>query len=368
MTKEKDWRFARLDEAAKLVTGKTPSRQMPGFYTDEGGIPWVKIENLGHREVYETEEYLTEAGNRRGVMIPKDAVLLSTNRTIGKVGIAGRELQTNQQITSIICNEDSGILPEYLYYYLKFSEKNIQNMAYATIASRISKEMLGQFIIPIATLPKQREWTTIFKYVEDYLLKKEEMLQVIAEYENRPRDVLDIFLFSTKSALVKELRSLTESMKETAQELLDSLLYIFFGEIEQAKNLYYKRKEQESAKQEHKRPGQFERLVPEARKLLQDISYFQRELYRKLYEAEEESAVHEILKQMKVKDMGAENQNIQSALTAVEAFQQIGLLKKENTKLLYDPDGEPTEENTVRDSNGNDLGIGMWSCLFPKEE
>lgn len=373
MTKENDWRFARLNEVAKLITGKTPSRQMPGFYAAEGGIPWVKIENLGHREVYETEEYLTEAGSTKGVTVPKDAVLLSTNRTIGKVGIAGRVLQTNQQITAIICNEDSGIQPEYLYYYLKFSEKNIQNMAYATVANRISKETLGQLIIPIASDSKQIEWTTVLKYVEDYLLKKEEMLQVIEAYENRQKDVWDLFLFPEKTTLMQELRSLTESMKETAQELLDSLLYIFFGKIEQDKNLYFKRKDQESKKQETKKQGakrsqQFERLVPEARKLLQDISYFQRELYQKLYESEEESAVHEVLKQMKSESSGFKDQNIQSALTAVEALWQIGLLKRENKKLLYHPKEEPMEENTVRDNNGNDLGIEMWSCLFPKEE
>lgn len=368
MTEEKDWRFAKLIEVAKFITGKTPSRKMPGFYTTEGGIPWVKIENLGHREVYETEEYLTESGAGKGIMVPKDAVLLSTNRTIGKVGIAGRELQTNQQITAIIFNEDSGILPEYLYYYLKFSEKNIQNIAYATIANRISKETLGQFILPIASIPTQKEWITVLKYAEDYFLKKEEMLQVIAEYENCQVDPLYRFQFSEETILMEELRNLTENMIGTAQDLLDSLLYSFFGEIEQNKILYYKRKNQGSKDQENKRSKQFEKLVPEARKLLQDISRFQREFYRKLYEAEEQLAVHEILKQMKPKDTESENQNIQSALTTVEALHQIGLLKKEDKKLLYDPEEEPTEENIVRDSNGNDLGIGVWSCLFPKEE
>lgn len=91
-------------------------------------------------------------------------------------------------------------------------------------------------------------------------------------------------------------------------------------------------------------------------------------MYRELYESEEQIAVHEILKQMKSKDTGAEDQNIQSAVTTVEALHQIGLLKKENKKLLYDPRKAPAEENTVRDNNGNDLGIRVWSCLFPKEE
>lgn len=363
MAKEIKWRLAKLGEVAELITGRTPSKQNPKFYSTEDGIPWVKIENLGHREVYETEEYLTESGVIKGLMIPKGAVLLSTNRTIGKVGIAGQLLQTNQQITSIICNRDSGILPEYLYYYLKFSQRNIQNMAYSTISNRVTKEALEQFILPIAPPSDQDEWVMLLRNVEDYLWKKEEMLQVITEYEKHQMNTLPIFQYSRGNRLMRELRDLTENMKETIQVLLDSLLYHIFGEIEKKKNSYYK-----SEVQELILSGEFERLVPGARNILRNISSFQRELYRKFYEAEKESTVHEILKQIKQERADFKDQDIQSALTTVEAFHQIGLLKKENKKLLYNPQEDPTEENTVRDNSGNDLGIGMWSCIFPKEE
>lgn len=61
--------------------------------------------------------------------------------------------------------------------------------------------------------------------------------------------------------------SVSDNRKEMAQNLLDALLYTIFGEIEEKKNLYFESKEQEP---EHSK--QFERLVPEARKLIQDIS------------------------------------------------------------------------------------------------
>lgn len=357
-----EWRFVKLCEIARLVTGKTPSKQMMEYYTTEGGVPWVKIENLGHREIYKTGEYLTKQGAGKGITVPENAVLLATNRTIGKVGIAGRALQTNQQITAIICNEDSGILPEYLYYYLKFSEHSIQNMAYATVANRISKEVLGQFIIPVAPGSNQIEWIRILKCVEDYLWKKEEMLQVIAEFEEQQMSAPSI-LQDIKNNYIRKLRTVTENMIETIQELLDSLLYNIFGKIEKEKNRYYEGNEKKLVLSE-----EYDRLAPEAGKLLQSLSYFQQELYRKFYEAGKELAVHEVLKQMKKESTRFKNQNIQNALTAIEAFDQIGLLKKENKKLLYHHEKDPTEENIVRDPNGNDLGIGMWSCIFPNEE
>ena len=74
-------------------------------------------------------------------------------------------------------------------------------------------------------------------------MKKEEMLQVIEAYENRQKDVWDLFLFPEKTTLMQELRSLTESMKETAQELLDSLLYILKEKIRKVKNKKLKNRE-----------------------------------------------------------------------------------------------------------------------------
>lgn len=361
MIKESEWKFVKLKEVASLVPGKTPSRRVPGYYTDKNGVPWVKIENLTRRRVYETREYLTASGSRRGVTVPAGAVLLSTNGTIGRVAIAKQPLQTNQQITAILCNEDSGILPEYLYYYLKFSQKSLQNMAYATTANQINREMLQQFILPIATETIQCTWVSILKYVEDYLWSKEEMLEVLDEYEDRRKDTSGVFRFSEETTLIPELRKLTENMKAIAQNLLDTLLYQMFGEIETEKTQYYKKHEDTFS-------GQFERLVPEARMLLQDLSSFQQTLYQKFYETDKESAVHEILKQIKQGDMYFEDRDIQSAVATVETLQQIGLLKGEDKKLLYDPNQEPAEENIVRDSEGHDLGIQMWRCIFPEEE
>lgn len=235
-------------------------------------------------------------------------------------------------------------------------------MAYATVANRISKEVLGQFIIPVAPGPNQIEWIRILKYVEDYLWKKEEMLQVIAEFEEQQMSAPSI-LQDIKNNCIRKLRTVTENMIETIQELLDSLLYNIFGKIEKEKNRYYEGNEKKLVLSE-----EYDRLAPEAGKLLQSLSYFQQELYRKFYEAGKELAVHEVLKQMKKESTRFKNQNIQNALTAIEAFDQIGLLKKENKKLLYHHEKDPTEENIVRDPNGNDLGIGMWSCIFPNEE
>lgn len=358
------WKFVKLKEIAELIIGRTPSKQIPEYYTKEEGLPWVKIENLGHREVYETETYLTELGAAQGKTIPKGALLLSTNGTVGKVGIAGRQLQTNQQITAIICRETDKILPEYLYYYFKFAEKNIQSLAYATVANRVSKGTLEQFIVPIAPLSKQEEWTKLLKRTEDYLWKKKELLRTLETYEERQLETFYFSLHSAEKITVEELKMLTRNMIDTIQTLLASLLYQIFEETDSRKYLYYEKESQKLPLS-----GVFERLVPEAGRLLSDMSAFQQALYRKFYEVEEPAAVHEMLKQLKQENRQFADRDIQSALASVEVLRQMGLLnKQEDRKLFYNAKEGPTEENTVRDREGNYLEIGMWNCIFPEKE
>ena len=96
------WQYRKLEEFASVVKGRTPPRGMAVYYSEKG-MPWVKIENLKRRVVTTSQEYLSPKGEDYGKTVPAGAVLLSVNRTIGKAGIAGVPLQTNEQIAAIVC-------------------------------------------------------------------------------------------------------------------------------------------------------------------------------------------------------------------------------------------------------------------------
>ncbi|MFQ6805932.1 MAG: restriction endonuclease subunit S [Lachnospiraceae bacterium] len=105
MSRETKWRYCRLDQVARLVSGRTPDRGNRACYADVG-LPWVKIENLGRGVVRKAAEYLSEEGQKKVNPVPEGSVLFSTVGTVGQVGIAGCTLATNQQIVSLIFQED----------------------------------------------------------------------------------------------------------------------------------------------------------------------------------------------------------------------------------------------------------------------
>ena len=354
--KNKDiWKYVRLKDAARLIIGKTPPKKNPenfiAYGKNEEGIPWVKIEDMKCRKISDTKEYLSRQGAEIGKIIPRGAVLLSVNGTIGKVAIAGCELETNQQIMAIVCKESSGILPEYLYYYLMFARKTLQSMAYQTVLERLSTMTLEQIIIPVAPIEVQETWIRQLELVEDYIWKKEDLLSELKKDLNSGW-ILHINLMRADRPL-KKLQEITSQIIEKAEKLLKAFLEEIFQEADREKYFYYR----EQVIQVHQ---PWERLDEKRRGFVeQQLSDFQRRLYREFYNAGKPSVVHEILKHMKSE---YSEYHIQDAVTSVEILFQLGLLSKETFKLYYDRE-ESGEENVVRDEKGEALVIDIWNCV-----
>ena len=180
MSKKKN--MYKLESLARLISGRTPEREQKEYYA-ETGTPWVKIENLDQGYIREASEYLSEQGKEKVNLVPKNSVLFSIVGTVGKVGIAGRELATNQQIVSLIFDE-TRVLPLYGYYALRYHAEEIRKLSNQTTMALISRKTLGQYRIYVPdSLEKQQEIVDNLQRFEEIKLKKEEMRSRIERYE-----------------------------------------------------------------------------------------------------------------------------------------------------------------------------------------
>ncbi|REK68380.1 MAG: restriction endonuclease subunit S [Cohnella sp.] len=106
------WNEGLVKDLGKVITGKTPPTSVKENYG--GPIPFVKIPDM-HGNIYplETELTLSERGanTQRGKLIPANSLMVSCIATVGLVCIAHQPCHTNQQINSIILNDE-----RYLYY------------------------------------------------------------------------------------------------------------------------------------------------------------------------------------------------------------------------------------------------------------
>ena len=180
MSKKKN--MYKLESLARLISGRTPEREQKEYYA-ETGTPWVKIENLDQGYIREASEYLSEQGKEKVNLVPENSVLFSIVGTVGKVGIAGRELATNQQIVSLIFDE-TRVLPLYGYYALRYHAEEIRKLSNQTTMALISRKTLGQYRIYVPdSLEKQQEIVDNLQRFEEIKLKKEEMRSRMEQYE-----------------------------------------------------------------------------------------------------------------------------------------------------------------------------------------
>ncbi|PIQ44672.1 MAG: restriction endonuclease subunit S, partial [Deltaproteobacteria bacterium CG12_big_fil_rev_8_21_14_0_65_43_10] len=95
------WPEVQFAKVAEIVTGNTPPKKDPDNYGP--GVPWAKPPDLDAWEpVTKTAETLSPKGQKLARLLPEETVMVCCIGSIGRVGIAGTTLATNQQINSLI--------------------------------------------------------------------------------------------------------------------------------------------------------------------------------------------------------------------------------------------------------------------------
>ena len=106
------WEKKKVGEIGKVITGKTPSTAKKEYYG--GQIPFITIPDM-HTGIYPTSsQFLSSLGanSQSGKFIPANSLMVSCIGTAGLVCITKEECQTNQQINSLVLNDNS------LLYYM----------------------------------------------------------------------------------------------------------------------------------------------------------------------------------------------------------------------------------------------------------
>ena len=120
-------RFEELYD--KAGEGGTPSTSISEYYTD-GTIPFVKIEDLSNKYLFDSKEHITELGLGKSSawLIPINSILYSNGATIGEISINKTPVCTKQGILGIIPKKEFDV--EYLYYFMSstYFQKQVERI------------------------------------------------------------------------------------------------------------------------------------------------------------------------------------------------------------------------------------------------
>ena len=107
-----------MGDYGKVVTGNTPPTKDIENY-ENGTYLWASPADLGIiKSITETKTMLSAKGFSKTRTLPKGSVLVTCiGSTIGKTGMATKEMSTNQQINSIVVNDNND--NEFVYYAIQ---------------------------------------------------------------------------------------------------------------------------------------------------------------------------------------------------------------------------------------------------------
>ena len=112
-----EWKIIKVGDIGQVITGKTPKTSNSSYYG--GNIPFLTpSDDMSVKYVRETKKYITEKGRLtvKNATLPANAVCVSCiGSDLGKVVITTEETVTNQQINSIIVDENKYDV-DYIYY------------------------------------------------------------------------------------------------------------------------------------------------------------------------------------------------------------------------------------------------------------
>ncbi|EAK5934284.1 restriction endonuclease [Campylobacter coli] len=222
--------LVKLKICGDFFMGGTPSRKNINYWN--GDIKWLTISDYSNRQVImDTKEKITREGfkNSNAKMIQKGAVVVSIYATIGRVGILGEDMTTNQAIVAIIPNEE--FINKYLMYAIDYFKFQLYNEVITTSQQNINLGILQNMVIPKPPLEIQKQIVAECEKIEE---QYNTLSLSIKEYQKLIKAMLQ------KCGIIEdnqeyELNSILENLQKLESKLDFNLLFSFIDDFTNAR-------------------------------------------------------------------------------------------------------------------------------------
>ena len=169
-----EWEVKRIKDLGSVITGSTPPTADVSNYGSE--YMFVSPADLADNQKYvlSTEKMLSSKGYAISRKMPKGTILYTCiGSTIGKIGIASRELTSNQQINAVICNDKT----EYLYYALLFTTGRIKMLAGEQAVPIINKSEFENIKLAVPPMEEQGKIAEILGVWDEAIEKQSRLIE-----------------------------------------------------------------------------------------------------------------------------------------------------------------------------------------------
>ncbi len=165
-----NWQEKPISDLGKIVTGKTPPKSEPDYW--DGDELFVSPKDMERDSFYikNTQANITKKAlsKFKSQRLPMHSVMYtSLSYGFGKIGIALKEVLTNQQITSVIANKDNDY--RFVYYLLRISTPHIFAYNSGIDTPIVPKSVFEKIKLPVPILPIQKKIAAILSAYDELI-------------------------------------------------------------------------------------------------------------------------------------------------------------------------------------------------------
>ncbi len=167
MTNPMGWNCKPFSEIGKVVTGNTPSREVPDYYGN--AIEWIKSDNINTPHYYLTKatEGLSNSGKAVGRTVPPFSILVTciagSPECIGNAAMTDREVAFNQQINAFV---PISVDPHFIYAQILIGKKLIQEASTNGMKGMVSKSRFEKIMLMEPDLALQKKFAIRAQAIE----------------------------------------------------------------------------------------------------------------------------------------------------------------------------------------------------------
>jgi type I restriction enzyme S subunit len=175
-----EFRTVRIGDLGRVVTGKTPPSAQPELFGDLH--PFLTPTDIdGFARYIEPARFLSPEGRdyQHRLMLPERAVcVVCIGATIGKVCMTGRPSFTNQQINSVVVNEDEHD-PFFVYHLMTTLRDELKSNAGGAATPIINKTAFSEIEVSVPPLPVQRRIAGILSAYDELMANSQRRIRLL---------------------------------------------------------------------------------------------------------------------------------------------------------------------------------------------
>lgn len=179
-----DWDQKKLSEVAAVTSGK---RLPKGHQFVPSGTPYITVSDMGGKKVDQKRfSFISPATETilQRYKVTEGDVIISIAGTLGKVNLIDASLEQanlTENCDKIRVNE--GIIPEFIYYFLKSPsiQSDIEKTSTTSSQPKLALEQLRNFSISLPSLSEQGKIAEFFSALDEQLELTENKLTLLKE-------------------------------------------------------------------------------------------------------------------------------------------------------------------------------------------